>query len=58
MIKVRVLRDDGWWIGRMYIHEYLYGKFWVAISENFRRAARTYSIKIMMPWDWKHVKKG
>jgi len=56
MIKVRVQREDGWYIARLTIGEYLYGKFWVTVSDKFRRGARIYNIKIIMPWDAKYIK--
>lgn len=59
MVKVRVLRFNGdWLVAVIPFTTYLYGKFWLAISEEFRKSAGMLSIKLLFPWDEKYLRKS
>lgn len=59
MVKVRVLRTDGvWHVAVVPFTTFLYGKFWLTVSEEFRKGAGMLSIKLLFPWDEKFLKKS
>ena len=59
MVKVRALRINGDWdIAIIPFVMYLYGKFWLMISDEFRKGANILSLKLIMPWENKYLHKS
>ena len=59
MIKVRVLDTNSvWHVAIVPVSTYLYGKFWLTVSEEFRKGSGMLSIKLLFPWDEKYLRKS
>lgn len=57
MVKVRVLRNNGDWdVAVISFVTYLYGKFWLTVSNSFRQASHMLCIKLIMPWEEKYLR--